>query len=192
MIAVLIGICLIAYGIYQDAIASYNIAGGKLATGTAVNLATGGTGPSFYTQPASFTRPISGFSGMHALIVGLLVTVLTMAFGYNTGACLNPARDFGPRLATAAVGYGGQVFTVAHAWWIYGAWAATVSGALVGAFFYDVVIFVGGESPINYPPVRRRQARQRAKERTWRRWLGFKTGVEGGGRRLKGDFRKEG
>ncbi|PQE31792.1 mip transporter protein [Rutstroemia sp. NJR-2017a WRK4] len=209
---------LIAYGIYQDAIASYNVAGGKLATGTAVNLATGGTGPSFYTQPASFTRPVSGFfnefvatailscailalgddsnappgAGMHALIVGLLVTVLTMAFGYNTGACLNPARDFGPRLATAAVGYGRQVFTVAHAWWIYGAWAATVSGALVGAFFYDVVIFVGGESPINYPPVRRRQARQKAKERTWRRWLGFKTGVEGGGRRLKGDFRKEG
>ncbi|KAM3071793.1 hypothetical protein ACMFMG_009651 [Clarireedia jacksonii] len=209
---------LIAYGIYQDAIASYDAAGGKLATGTAVNLAMGGTGPSFYTQPASFTRPVAGFfnefvatailacailalgddsnappgAGMHALIVGFLVTVLTMAFGYNTGACLNPARDFGPRLATATVGYGGHVFTVAHAWWIYGAWAATVSGALAGGFFYDVVIFVGAESPVNYPPVRRRQARQKAKERTWKRWLGFKTGVEDGGRRLKGDLRKQG
>ena len=125
----------------------------------------GGSGKSFFTQPASFASVGAGFAsefvatgiltsailalgndsnappgaGMHALIVGLVVTVLTMAFGYNTGACLSPTRDFGPRVATAAVGHGAEVFTVRQAWSIYGAWGATISGALVGGFLYDVV-----------------------------------------------------
>ncbi|RAL66707.1 hypothetical protein DID88_007491 [Monilinia fructigena] len=180
---------LIAYGIYQDAIVQYNSSGGILSNGQVVNLLEGGTGTSFYTQPESFASPASSFfnefiatgilacailalgddsnappgAGMHALIVGLIVTVLTMAFGYTTGACLNPARDFGPRIATAVVGYGSEVFMVSNAWWIYGAWGATITGALIGGGFYDVAIFVGGESPINYPRKRRRQAAQRAK-----------------------------
>lgn len=107
---------------------------------------------------------------MHALIVGLVVTVLTMAFGYTTGACLNPARDFGPRMATAAVGYGSDVFTVSNAWWIYGAWGATITGALIGGAFYDVAIFVGGESPVNYPRKKRRQVAEKAKENTKKGW----------------------
>jgi len=121
---------------------------------------------------------------MHALIVDFVVTVLSMAFGYNTGACLNPARDFGPRVATAAVGYREEVFTPRDAWWVYGAWGATISGALVGGFLYDVAIFVGGESPVNYP----RSKRRRAKDKT-KRWFGFKKTVQKG---LKGDIEKDG
>ena len=206
---------LIAYGVYRDAILSFDVQGGEIAAGggsaQALELLAGGTGKAFYTQPASFAGIGAGFAnefvatailacailalgddsnappgaGMHALIVGLVVTVLTMAFGYNTGACLNPARDFGPRVATAAVGYGSEVFTVENAWWIYGAWGATVSGALVGGLFYDVAIFVGGESPINYPRSRRRKAKNKAK----RRWFGLKRDVQKG---LKGEFEKNG
>ncbi|KAB8298923.1 hypothetical protein EYC80_001079 [Monilinia laxa] len=206
---------LIAYGIYQGAIVQYNSSGGILSNGQVVNLLEGGTGTSFYTQPESFASPASSFfnefvatgilacailalgddsnappgAGMHALIVGLIVTVLTMAFGYTTGACLNPARDFGPRMATAAVGYGSEVFTVSNAWWIYGAWGATITGALIGGGFYDVAIFVGGESPINYPRKRRRQAAQRAKGKAEKGWWIFKRDLELG---FKGQSGKEG
>ncbi|KAF7885531.1 uncharacterized protein EAF02_004040 [Botrytis sinoallii] len=206
---------LIAYGIYKDAIATYNATGGSLGNGQVVNLLAGGTGTSFYTQPQAFASPSASFfnefvatailactvlalgddsnappgAGMHALIVGLVVTVLTMAFGYTTGACLNPARDFGPRLATAAVGYGREVFTVSNAWWIYGAWGATITGALIGGLFYDVAIFVGGESPVNYPRKRRKQIAKNAKGKAEKGWWIFKRDVEMG---LKGDFGKEG
>ncbi|KAJ8059041.1 hypothetical protein OCU04_012021 [Sclerotinia nivalis] len=206
---------LIAYGIYKDAIATYDATGGILDNGQVVNLLSGGTGSSFYTQPKPFASPSSSFfnefvatgilactilalgddsnappgAGMHALIVGLVVTVLTMAFGYTTGACLNPARDFGPRLATAAVGYGSEVFTVSNAWWVYGAWGATISGALIGGLFYDVAIFVGGESPVNYPRKKRRQMAKNAKEKAEKGWWVFKRDVEMG---FKGESAKEG
>ena len=197
---------LVAYAIYKDAIVSFDQAGGKSGSTDPVDLARAGTGTAFYTQPLSFTSSSAAFAnefvatailscailalgddsnappgaGMHALIVGLLVTVLTMAFGYNTGACLNPARDFGPRLATAIVGYGEQVFSVADAWWIWGPWGATVSGALGGGLLYDLAIFVGGESPVNYPRARRRKVKERVKENSKRRWWSFRRGLESG------------
>ncbi len=37
-------------------------------------------------------------AGMAPLIVGLLVVVIGMTWGYNAGYAINPARDFGPRL----------------------------------------------------------------------------------------------
>ncbi|KAE8449070.1 hypothetical protein EG329_008658 [Mollisiaceae sp. DMI_Dod_QoI] len=212
---------LLAYGIYKDAILAFDSAGGtRGADGGStdpVDLFVGGTGVSFYTQPADFASIGAAFAneflatallscailalgddsnappgaGMHAFIVGLLVTALTMAFGYNTGACLNPARDFGPRIATAMVGYGGGVFTAKDAWWIYGAWGATISGALVGGGVYDVCIFVGGESPINYPRGRRRRAGRKAKDQARKRWWLFKRNVERGVNGVKGEVGKD-
>lgn len=74
----------------------------------------------------------------------------------QTGAALNPSRDFGPRLALFALGYGNELFT--NAYWVYGPWGATIAGALFGAGIYDIMIFVGGESPINYPRCRMKRA----------------------------------
>jgi glycerol uptake facilitator protein len=39
------------------------------------------------------------------LIVGLLVVAIGMAWGVNAGYAINPARDFGPRLAEWVTGY---------------------------------------------------------------------------------------
>jgi aquaglyceroporin related protein len=194
---------LIAYGIYKPAIMAFNASGGEAAAGggssVAVDLFTGGSGKAFYTSPAPFAGPGSSFgnefvasailscailalgddsnappgAGMHSFIVGLVVSVLTMAFGYTTGACLNPARDFGPRAAAAIVGYGSRVFTGRNIWWIYGAWGATITGGLIGGLLYDVLIFVGGESPVNYPEVKRKKAQKKAK----RRWWGLRRGI---------------
>lgn len=55
-------------------------------------------------------------------------------------------------------GYGGRLFTQKHAWWVWGSWVADIAGGLFGAFIYDSFIFTGGESPVNYPPRRRKRA----------------------------------
>lgn len=88
-------------------------------------------------------------AGMHAFIIGLLVTILKMTLGYNTGAALSPANDFAARVVAQIVGY-----RTPHlwqtGWFAYGPIAGTLTGALVGCAMYDLVVFVGSESPINY------------------------------------------
>lgn len=82
-------------------------------------------------------------------VLGLLVTMLRFSLGYNIGSGPNPAADFGPRLIAYAIGY--REPNVFHSmWWLYGPWAATLTGSLVGCSIYDGLIFVGSESPINY------------------------------------------
>ena len=155
----------ISYGLYRDAIVAYT------------NSELQKAGPAFWTQPrkglsragAFFnefvaTAIVSGSvlalgddgnappgAGMAAFIIGLLTIALEMAFSYNTGTCLNPARDFGPRLVTLMAGFGTHVFTLSNYWFIWGPWASTIMGGLMGATIYDALIFVGAESPINYP-----------------------------------------
>lgn len=90
-------------------------------------------------------------AGMNALIVGFVVANICICFGFDTGAALNPSRDLGPRLALLALGFDVHDLFIDRAWWwIYGPWVACIVGALVGAFVYDVCIFTGGESPVNY------------------------------------------
>ncbi len=73
------------------------------------------------------------------VIVGGLVVAIGVAFGFNAGYAINPARDLGPRLFTAVAGWGGGVFTAAGGWW----WVpviAPVVGAIIGALLYDGLI----------------------------------------------------
>ncbi|RMZ69223.1 glycerol uptake facilitator [Pyrenophora seminiperda CCB06] len=85
--------------------------------------------------------------GMTAFVVGLTGMVTMIGLGYNTGLGISPARDLGPRLIAFWVGYE-DAFS--NAYWAYGSWGASISGALCGGLLYDLCIFVGGESPINY------------------------------------------
>ena len=106
--------------------------------------------------------------GMNSHIIGLVVTCLCITFGYQTGAAFNPARDFGPRLALLALGYGGDLFRSPY--WFYGPWAGAVSGGFIGGFLYDFFIFTGGESPVNYPLQRTQRAMKKSRMK-WRRRL---------------------
>jgi MIP family channel proteins len=72
-------------------------------------------------------------------LVGLLVVAIGMAFGFNAGYAINPARDFGPRLFTFVAGWGPGVFSAGAGWW----WVpivAPIAGAILGAFLYDVFV----------------------------------------------------
>jgi aquaglyceroporin related protein, other eukaryote len=180
---------LIAFGLFQNDIIAY---GGA-------DLGKSGTLSSFITFPryswidagTAFFTEFTGTAiltvavlalgddtnappgaGMNAFILGLVITVCSMAFGYNTGAAMNPSRDLRPRLAVLALGYGGQVFR--NGYWIYGPWAATISGAIFGAFLYDAAIFVGGESPVNYPRRRIKRVGHKWKKRCGARLKGYK------------------
>ncbi|KXL46246.1 hypothetical protein M433DRAFT_155204 [Acidomyces richmondensis BFW] len=110
-------------------------------------------------------------AGMNAFIIGLLITLLTLCFAYQTGAALNPSRDFGPRLALLALGYPKTLFT--NPYWLYGPWAGSLAGSALGAFIYDAAVFTGGESPINYPWSRTRRALRKSRAK-WSRRLHLK------------------
>ena len=74
-----------------------------------------------------------------APLVGALVLAIGVAFGFNAGYAINPARDFGPRLFTFVAGWGPNVFTAGGGWW----WVPVVApivGAILGAFAYDALI----------------------------------------------------
>lgn len=74
-----------------------------------------------------------------APLIGGLVVAIGVAFGFNAGYAINPARDLGPRLFTAVAGWGSGVFTAGNGWW----WvpiAGPMVGAVIGAVFYDVCV----------------------------------------------------
>jgi len=78
-------------------------------------------------------------AGLAPVVVGLLVALIGMTFGFNAGYAINPARDFGPRLFTALAGWGGEVFRAGHGWW----WVPIVApciGGVLGGWVYDVCV----------------------------------------------------
>jgi MIP family channel proteins len=115
-----------------------SIAGGVVdqIVGTALLLAViFALGDSRNQPPAPGTAPV---------VVGLLVVAIGMAFGFNAGYAINPARDLGPRLFTFVAGWGGEVFRAGHGWW----WVPLVApclGGVLGGFVYDA--FVGKRHP---------------------------------------------
>ncbi|KAJ5501139.1 Major intrinsic protein, partial [Penicillium expansum] len=167
----------ISYAIYHDAIV-------EAATLAKVPQNASVAAQALITLPKSFVHPATAFfteflgsailvgsilalgddtnappgAGMQAFIIGIIITIVILALGYNTGGCFNCARDFGPRLVAVMAGWGGHLFREYHAWWIWGPWIADITGALFGALIYDMAIFTGGESPVNYPPRRRKRA----------------------------------
>jgi MIP family channel proteins len=73
------------------------------------------------------------------LLVGAVVFLIGMTFGFNSGYAINPARDFGPRVFTAIAGWGGDVFTAGNHWW----WVPIIGplvGGVLGGWIYDIFI----------------------------------------------------
>jgi len=109
-------------------------------------------------------------AGTTALILGFVICVILQAFGSNTGAAINPTRDLGPRIALWILGYPVDLLWKGN-WWLWGPWLACIPGGLVGAAMYDICIFEGGESPVNYPRKRVWRAGHKAKKK-WAKRLG--------------------
>ncbi|MFE9957571.1 MIP/aquaporin family protein [Micromonospora sp. NPDC005299] len=74
------------------------------------------------------------------LIVGLIVVAIGMAFAANAGYAINPARDFGPRLASFLTGYE-TAFQDAGGYPYF--WVPIVGplvGGVVGAGLYELIV----------------------------------------------------
>lgn len=82
-------------------------------------------------QPASASA-----SPLH---LAFLIWGIGASFGSNSGYALNPARDFGPRVATAICGWGSQVFTLRDSYfWI--PIVAPLLGGIAGGYMYKLFI----------------------------------------------------
>jgi glycerol uptake facilitator protein len=79
-------------------------------------------------------------SNLAPFIIGLLVVAIGMAWGTNAGYAINPARDFGPRLASFITGYGGAMRDQYGNLYFWVPIIAPIIGGLVGAGLYKVLI----------------------------------------------------
>ncbi len=83
--------------------------------------------------------------GLNPLIVGFLIVSIGLSLGATTGYAINPARDFGPRLAHFLLPIPGK----GSSDWSY-AWIPVVGpiiGGMLGALLYKA-IFKGQVSPV--------------------------------------------
>jgi len=83
------------------------------------------------TAPAANLAPV---------VIGLLVVAIGMAWGTNAGYAINPARDFGPRLASFLTGYGGAWRDQTGYLYFWVPIVAPIIGGVVGAGLYQVLI----------------------------------------------------
>ncbi|MEU0481954.1 MIP/aquaporin family protein [Streptosporangium sp. NPDC006013] len=91
----------------------------------------------FALSDARNTAPMANLA---PFVIGLVVVAIGMAWGSNAGYAINPARDFGPRLASFLTGYEtawqdqyGQLY-----FWV--PIVAPLIGGLIGAFLYEILV----------------------------------------------------
>jgi len=82
-------------------------------------------------------------------IIGLLVVGIGMAWGTNAGYAINPARDFGPRLASFLTGYGGAWRDQYGNFYFWVPIIGPLIGGVLGAGAYK--LFVGRFLPTAEP-----------------------------------------
>ncbi|XP_060465485.1 aquaporin-7 isoform X4 [Panthera onca] len=81
--------------------------------------------------------------GTQALVIGILIVVIGLSLGMNTGYAMNPSRDLPPRFFTFIAGWGIQVFRARDWWWV--PVVAPLLGAYLGAIGY--LVFIGFSIP---------------------------------------------
>ncbi len=74
------------------------------------------------------------------LFVGLLVVGIGMAWGVNAGYAINPARDFGPRLASLATGYGTAMEDQNGSLYFWVPIVGPLLGGLIGGGIFKLLI----------------------------------------------------
>lgn len=87
----------------------------------------------------SDARNLAPSANLAPVLIGAVVLVIGITFGYNSGYAINPARDFAPRLFTYLAGWGSEVFRAGNYWW----WVPIVGpliGGVLGGWIYDLMI----------------------------------------------------
>ena len=92
------------------------------------------------TAPAANLAPV---------VIGLLIVVIGMAWGTDAGYAINPARDFGPRLASFLTGYHTAFRDQYGNLYFWVPIIAPIIGGVLGVGLYDALIgrFLPAEGP---------------------------------------------
>ena len=158
---------LLVYADYAEAFRAFErneqLVRGAMEGGKLIGTAAGGAGV-FATYPA-FDDPwrnvLSEFLGTAVLLLGRPgpdrspqrrtrrlrraagagrpVWTIGLSLGGLTGYAINPARDFGPRVASAMLGWGTSVFR-SHGGYFWIPIVVPLAGGLAGTFLYDLAI----------------------------------------------------
>jgi glycerol uptake facilitator protein len=75
-------------------------------------------------------------SNLVPVVIGLVVVGIGMAWGANAGYAINPARDFGPRLASFITGYEGAFFDQYGSPYFWVPIVGPIVGGLIGAAIF--------------------------------------------------------
>ncbi|XP_057354739.1 aquaporin-7 isoform X2 [Manis pentadactyla] len=85
--------------------------------------------------------------GTQALVIGILILIIGVSLGMNTGYAINPSRDLPPRFFTFIAGWGVQVFSLMALLFLQGAWCFSTTEllqcllTLPGMFFLQSVLW---------------------------------------------------
>lgn len=93
----------------------------------------------FGARAVADRRNTSPQRNLEPVLVGAVVFAIGLSLGGLTGYAINPARDLGPRLASAVFGWGPAVFQ-SHNYYFWVPIAGPLLGGIVGAALYDLLI----------------------------------------------------
>jgi len=79
-------------------------------------------------------------------IIGLAVVVIGMSLGALSGYAINPARDFGPRLAAWVAGWSTSMKEAGGSYYFWVPIIGPFIGGAIGAYIYD--LFIGNHLPL--------------------------------------------
>ncbi|CCF60628.1 hypothetical protein KAFR_0L00210 [Kazachstania africana CBS 2517] len=100
----------------------------------------------------ALTDPYTSLStNVFPILLFILVFVINASMSLQTAASMNLARDFGPRLALTMLGFSKQILWSDYYHYFWVPIIAPILGALLGGLIYDIFIYQGNDSPVNWP-----------------------------------------
>jgi glycerol uptake facilitator protein len=94
----------------------------------------------FLVYAVTDARNTAPIANLAPVVVGFIVVAIGMAWGTDAGYAINPARDFGPRLASFLTGYGTAFRDQYGDFYFWVPIVAPLIGAVLGAWLYKALV----------------------------------------------------
>ncbi len=94
----------------------------------------------FLVLAVTDARNTAPAANLAPLIIGFIVVAIGFAWGTNAGYAINPARDFGPRLASFVTGYGSAWRDQNGSLYFWVPIVGPLIGGPLGAGLYDLLV----------------------------------------------------
>ncbi|EDO14958.1 hypothetical protein Kpol_388p1 [Vanderwaltozyma polyspora DSM 70294] len=106
----------------------------------------------FQASLFALTDPYTSLStDIFPVMLFFLIYILNASMSYQTACAINLARDMGPRLAIYVVGFKRALIWDFHHHYFWVPMIVPFIGATFGGLVYDICIYQGHESPVNWP-----------------------------------------